>query len=272
MWQCPICSKTVSFESLCVDKYFEEILTTTRSAIEQVTIEPNGEWRIETEDEDKGKSNHAKGEARAAYDDDFEDDFLEIVEPPAPRVNGFKHPSLAMETPPLSSREPSVAAQRPVPSSKRQMDVIDLTSDDDEQPPRPAKRPTTGNHQGPATHSYSTPSSIPDPPRFQAYAQQSAESSALHMSPYSNQGGIRLPPIRPSTQSPAQSYSSNFSIRPPPPPSSFERQPPTLPSFQHTRPSSNGLRLPINRPNNNNSTSEDPFPGFRGDNHYFGSS
>lgn len=210
-WQCPICAKTVSFESLCVDKYFEEILNTTDKSIEQVTIEPNGQWIVEQEDEDKGKSNQAKGEARAAWDDDFDDDVIEVLDDsPKALTNGVKQelttaspmgpPGLSFNTPPVSSREASVArsnasAQRPTGSNKRSASaVIDLTLDDEEeeQPPRPAKRQTTGNPLGGPTSSFNTPPAVPEPSRHQAYHQQPAESSTSHR-PFSAGQPMRPP-------------------------------------------------------------------------------
>jgi E3 SUMO-protein ligase PIAS1 len=214
-WSCPICQKTVSFESLCVDKYFEEILNTTSKSIEQVTIEPDGQWSVDQDDEDKGKSNQARGEARAAWDDDFDDEIVEVLDSPKAPTNGVKHefagaspmgpPGFSFNTPPLSSREASVArsnasAQRPGGASKRAASaVIDLTLDDEdeEQPPRPAKRQTTGNPLGGPTSSYNTPSSIPEPTRPQAYLPQPAESSSIFR-PYSA-GQQMHPPTNQST-------------------------------------------------------------------------
>jgi len=263
-WSCPICQKTVSFESLCVDKYFEEILNTTSKSIEQVTIEPDGQWSVDQEDEDKGKSNQAKGEARAAWDDDFDDDVVEVLDSPKASTNGVKHEFAAaspmgppgfssFNTPPLSSREASVArsnasAQRPGGGgSKRTANaVIDLTLDDEdeEQPPRPAKRQTTGNPPGGPTSSYNTPSSLPEPTRPQAYLAQPVESSSTFrpysagqtMHPPTNQSSFSGPHspsraspfagyhqqqhqyLRPDSQSPARANSYgpfSASMRPP---------------------------------------------------------
>jgi E3 SUMO-protein ligase PIAS1 len=277
-WQCPICSKAVSFESLCVDQYFQKILATTSSDTEQVTIEPDGQWRVEAEDEDKGKSNQAKGGERASYDKDFsDDDVVEVVdEPPRPRLNGSRLSYSAMETPPLSSREPSVATNRPATGSKRTAEIIDLISDDEDEPPRPAKRFTTGNHPGPVTHAYNTPTSQhdPHPPRYQAYTQQPAESSNMRMSPFSTHpannvnNSMTLAPMRTTSESPVQNYHNNsnnaFAIRPASA-SNYDRSPlplPSIPSFD-----SANLRLPVSRPPTN--PPPDPFPGFRNHDSYY---
>ena len=225
-WQCPICTKTISFESLCVDKYFEEILNATSKSIEQVTIEPNGQWSVEQADEDKGKSNQAKGEARAAWDDDFDDDVVEVQDSPKAQTNGLKQeyltispmgpPGFSFNTPPLSSREASVArsnasTHRPASNKRAASAVIDLTLDDDEeeQPPRPAKRQTTGNPLGGPTSSYNTPTSLPEPIRTQAYLPQPVEdvSRSTTYRPYSAGQPMRPPTTQSSfagSQSPSR--------------------------------------------------------------------
>ncbi|KAF2159870.1 hypothetical protein M409DRAFT_29680 [Zasmidium cellare ATCC 36951] len=176
-WSCPVCSKSVSYESLCVDKYFEEILQKTSSSIEKVDVEPNGEWRIIKEEDDTKPAGHSSRAGRAAYDDDFDDDFIEVVDP---KVNGKlaaprPTPSLLspmpdqgfpMNTPPLSSRGVSLApsAASATQSNKRPASaVIDLTLDDDDEPPRSGKRQQTGpGTQNGNSSQYSTPNSLPE--------------------------------------------------------------------------------------------------------------
>lgn len=183
LWNCPICHKTVSFQSLCVDKYFEDILHNTPKSIEKVAVEPNGDWQVIKEEEDE-QPNGGSSKLRASYDDDFDDDLVEVTEPTNKTVDGLKRESQppqqqgrsplpgAFSTPPLSSREPSVpqsAASANRTGNKRPSGaVIDLTLSDDEeeQPPRPAKRTQTaasrsqGNTN--SSNSYNTPTSIPD--------------------------------------------------------------------------------------------------------------
>lgn len=43
-WTCPVCSKSTSFESLQIDQYVDDILRSTPSGVEQVVIEPSGQW------------------------------------------------------------------------------------------------------------------------------------------------------------------------------------------------------------------------------------
>lgn len=160
-WTCPVCNKAISYEGLCVDQYVLDILRKTSSSTEQVTIEPKGEWRPVTQKDD-AEGNRGKSQPRAAYDEDSDDDIVEIQDS---RINKVKTeansmtPALNQQTPPLSSREASTvtsSAARPG-GNKRQSAVIDLTLSDDDEPPRPAKRTNTSQN-----NSYNTPSSLPD--------------------------------------------------------------------------------------------------------------
>jgi E3 SUMO-protein ligase PIAS1 len=243
-WNCPICQKTLSFQSLCVDKYFEEILQNTQRTVEQVDVEPGGEWRvIKEEEDDDSDTNGAPGQARAPYDDDFDDELVEVI-PDAPnkQMNGLKRVSLqtpsllspiaAFNTPPLSSREASVAqstasAQRT--GDKRQQVMIDLTlSDDEDEPPRPAKRQHTAStaaastqRQGNSSTSASslhTPPSYPDSSRFQH--QQFPHRQADQFRPGSHSG--QLPPPSPRNIQALGGHGST----------------PTSPSGQYIQPSS----------------------------------
>lgn len=199
-WSCPVCSKHVSFESLCVDKYFEDILNRTSRSIEKVDIEPNGDWKVIKEEEDT-QPNGTSSKARASYDDDF-DDLVELDTPAANKpVNGVKRDAYPLtlspfpgqgsmfDTPPLSSREPSVSQSTTSASrsgNKRpQSSVIDLTlsDDEDDDPPRPAKRQSTFNAQRSQTstapapsNSYNTPNSMTDS-RYQPQQQQHRTNS-----------------------------------------------------------------------------------------------
>jgi E3 SUMO-protein ligase PIAS1 len=179
-WSCPVCSKILPFDSLCVDEYFQEILNATTKSTEKIDVEPDGTWTIIKEDEDSEAVGPSGKKPRASYDDDF-DDLVEVEQPGGQAVNAVKRESqsqaslpsplatrpTALDTPPMSSREASVAqsASSGQRNKRPQSAVIDLTlSDDDEQPPRSAKR---RQQNGPAsangsTNSYNTPSSISD--------------------------------------------------------------------------------------------------------------
>ncbi|EMC96930.1 hypothetical protein BAUCODRAFT_32677 [Baudoinia panamericana UAMH 10762] len=206
-WSCPVCNKTVSFQSLCVDKYFEDILNRTPKSVEKVDVEPDGQWKI-IKDEDDEQPAGGAGKARASYDDDFDDDddLVEMPDPTNKPINSVKQESqplsaispvagqsFAVNTPPLSSREPSVAqsaASGQRSGTKRSAGaVIDLTlSDEEDEPPRPAKRhhpapprPQNQGNQHVPTPSYHTPASLPDSSRYQpAPPPPSMSTSSSH--------------------------------------------------------------------------------------------
>ncbi|USP78704.1 uncharacterized protein yc1106_05978 [Curvularia clavata] len=136
-WTCPICNKTVSFEALAVDQYVQDILSKARN-IDQVTIQPNGEWSTEKDVKPKHYN----------HDDDSDDDLVEITDYRVQAIKSEAAPTpTSLSTPPLPSREPSTA---PRSGQKRTSEVVDLTLSDDEDP-RPSKKVA-----------YTTPSSIPD--------------------------------------------------------------------------------------------------------------
>ncbi|GAB7357256.1 hypothetical protein MBLNU459_g8231t3 [Dothideomycetes sp. NU459] len=165
-WTCPVCNKTISYQALAVDQYVQDILSHTPSSTEQVIIEPNGAWRPVVQGDD-ASNGRGKSQARAAYDNDSDDDIIEIQDTNADKVKvELKSATpvvsqLVQQTPPLSSREPSIATSGNVrPANKRSSAaVIDLTLSDDDEPPRPAKRANTNTSQG---TSYNTPTSLPE--------------------------------------------------------------------------------------------------------------
>ncbi len=265
-WQCPVCSKTAPFDSLCVDEYFKEILAAAPESIEKVDVEPNGKWTI-IKEEDESQPGGTASKGRASYDDDF-DDLVELDPPGQP----IKRESLsqaglssagrpaALDTPPLSSREASVAqsassAQR---NKRPQSAVVDLTlSDDEDEPPRPAKRThvTQQPRPNPPTSAYNTPNSMPEP-RLQLPTRQPSNSN--HDRPGQQQlNGNRFEPTWGFDQQPLPAYDS---ISPPNNHSPAVFGQASLPS-QHNRVSPLPLPQPqIYQHNNNNSSSFGIFP------------
>ncbi|KAI9844097.1 MAG: SUMO ligase siz1 [Sclerophora amabilis] len=147
-WTCPICNKIISFEVLVVDQYVDDILRKTSRSVDQVSIEPDGRWSHNTRPSSQSR------DARDSSSNNLDDE--DIVEIQDARVASLKKEATPVmssiaRTPPSSSREPSssTASRHQSTSNKRPAaKVIDLTlsdSDDDSEPPRPAKRQMTGH-------------------------------------------------------------------------------------------------------------------------------
>ena len=136
--------------------YVDDILRSTPRSVEQVTIEPDGNWSRITQKETPGRTNGAQ-----SSDDD--DDLVEIQN--IPRLNAIKDeafptPTSMARTPPYSSREQSLGSGVPRPNSNKRpiAQVIDLTfsSDDEDQPPRVAKRQNTQLASNDLINAYNT--------------------------------------------------------------------------------------------------------------------
>ncbi|MCJ1367733.1 SUMO ligase siz1 [Acarospora aff. strigata] len=142
-WTCPVCNKIIVFEALEVDQYVDDILMSTGVSVEQVTIEPNGKWTVNSKSECSPRRNGASSST------DEDEDLVEIKDA---RVTSLKEeapytPLVMSRTPPSSSREPSIASGsiRSTTGKRPIGQVIDLTfsDDDDDEPPRAAKRHTS---------------------------------------------------------------------------------------------------------------------------------
>lgn len=144
-WQCPICSKSISFEALAVDqyacsssmirwllltilifRYVNDVLANTPQDMEQVTIEPDGKWsQISEPDVTPSTSSNQTVSA----DDD---ELIEIRD--MPRVvsvsNGYPH--LTSNSPQNISTEPPTASLIvPTGGAKRSHLIIDISSDEE---------------------------------------------------------------------------------------------------------------------------------------------
>ncbi|OGE56333.1 hypothetical protein PENARI_c003G08963 [Penicillium arizonense] len=138
-WTCPVCSKSTSFESLQVDQYVDDILQTTSSEIDQVTVEPDGAWSGPS-DSDIVKL----GGMTPASNDDDDDDLIEISEPGIPSVKQEPGPpNIALERTPAQSREASTPSSVARLSNKKRpvSQVIDLTESGDEDDEFPVPSP-----------------------------------------------------------------------------------------------------------------------------------
>ncbi|OQD86271.1 hypothetical protein PENANT_c008G08484 [Penicillium antarcticum] len=137
-WTCPVCSKATSFESLQVDQYVDDILQTTSSNIDQVTVEPDGAWSGPCD------SDTVKLGGMTPASDDDEDDLIEISEPGVPSVKQEPGPAnFALQRTPAQSREASTPSSVARMSSKKRPAsmVIDLTESGDEDDEFPVPSP-----------------------------------------------------------------------------------------------------------------------------------
>lgn len=166
-WNCPICSKSAPFENLAIDEYVQEVLENTPESCEQVTIEPDGQWRVKSEEPEPTRSRAPNG-TKIEDDDD-----ISILSDTHAFGNGTPGGPIgsvrnAMSTPSrsfLGGGTPN-GGHRETPntqrsgSSKRPAEVIDLTlsSDEDDEPiVRPPKRQNLGPTNGlnfPSAYSY----------------------------------------------------------------------------------------------------------------------
>ncbi|QGA21917.1 hypothetical protein EYB26_009631 [Talaromyces marneffei] len=142
-WTCPVCNKSTSFESLQIDQYVEDILHTTSTDVEQVTIEPNGVWHTDKKEEPEPRGGLASP--------DSDDDFVEITDlftPKLKRETTSSEPrATLLATPVTATQNGSKGATPSIPRSSQKRpapQVVDLTlsddDDDDDLPVRPPKR------------------------------------------------------------------------------------------------------------------------------------
>lgn len=149
-WTCPICNRPAQWEQLVFDYYVKDILDNTHEDTEQVTIEPDGKWHLIKNEETQGNDNPIKHQ----HDSDDDDDLVEIVDPNVARSTPAIRSQTSQEprTPSINGgsfsipQRPSSAAlaqslnhgsiQSNSQSRKRpREEVIDLTLDDDDEPP-----------------------------------------------------------------------------------------------------------------------------------------
>ncbi|KAI1752265.1 hypothetical protein F4782DRAFT_148053 [Xylaria castorea] len=149
-WLCPICNQSAPFENLAVDEYAKDILERTEDSVEQVTIEPNGQWATQPTETVPRKSRSSNANASI----DVDDDVSIVTDNPSYSHRGYGGTPHTygtpirtfMGTPSASSREPS-GAPRSGGRKRPAAEVIDLTltSDEDDAPlTRPLKKQNFG--------------------------------------------------------------------------------------------------------------------------------
>ncbi|KAJ8068425.1 hypothetical protein OCU04_003983 [Sclerotinia nivalis] len=156
-WLCPICNSPAPFEILVVDEYVKNILQSTSKSVDQVTVEPEGQWKLYNRPD---TISSRPGVASSDFSDD-DDDLIELspggrkASTPITRTGTGTSNSTGIQA--QSTRDSLSAApsnrSNPLASStgaKRQIsEVIDLCSSDDEEEsparPPPKKQFTSGS-------------------------------------------------------------------------------------------------------------------------------
>jgi E3 SUMO-protein ligase PIAS1 len=171
-WQCPVCNKAVIWENLVLDHYVKDILDSTGKDTEQVIVEPDGQWSTQN----AAQPNPSRPSNPTPTSDS--DDDLVVVETAQhnSRSNPFQSltPS-SVRTPPMRSREDSAAASSVSRSSKRPREVIDLTLSDDDEPPRPTKRPSGNINTLSQIASHSSTNSTSSPSQSMSFRSRPPE-------------------------------------------------------------------------------------------------
>jgi E3 SUMO-protein ligase PIAS1 len=151
-WLCPICNKSATFENLAIDEYVKDILDRTHEDTEQVTIEPDGQWRTEAPEESEPKRSRisaAHSLSRSSIKVDDDDDIVAIDDLNSPSARTTQTPSRSMVGTPSNGSRVNGSSSTPSGAKKRTAEVIDLTlsdDDDDDEPirPQPKRQHTIG--------------------------------------------------------------------------------------------------------------------------------
>lgn len=148
---------SLDFPANLHSRYVKEILANTPKSLDQVTIEPDGQWRVNSGQDESKSTNGGSG----LVDDDDDDDFG-ILEVNPVRGRTFETPnrsvtSTATPATTAMSRESSTMPRGVASTSGKRPHTervtIDLTlSEDDEPVERPPKRQQL---HSPAANSYS---------------------------------------------------------------------------------------------------------------------
>ncbi|KAI0110510.1 PINIT domain-containing protein [Nemania sp. FL0031] len=165
-WICPICNKAAPFENLAIDEYVRDIILETSGSVEQVTIEPNGQWTTQITEAAPKRSRVSNANTSV----DIDDDVSVVTDNPSYSNGGYDNTPHPYSTPSRSfvggmtpssgSREPSTA---PRSGSKKRpaAEVIDLTLSSDEDDAPIVRTPKKQKLGPPNNATY--PSFVPDP-------------------------------------------------------------------------------------------------------------
>jgi len=124
-WTCPICNKATSFESLQIDQYVKEILESTSSEVEQVTLGPHGDW---SSGDGLDYSNSHQSMDTLGGDD------LIVIANPSPLALKREHSfdRRVLDHTPIPIQKPSPPSPRPSGNKRSAAIIIDLTGSDED--------------------------------------------------------------------------------------------------------------------------------------------
>ncbi|KAJ0116500.1 hypothetical protein J7T55_007480 [Diaporthe amygdali] len=138
-WLCPVCSKSAPYERLAIDEYVRDILDRTSRSVEQVDIEPNGQWKAHgsVEEEAEPEPEH---EALAIDDDDLVISEISYVGNRGTNTPNTLAPTTSTPTPVTAASREGSSMPRSGGNKRPHAEVIDLTLSDDEDAPQPPRK------------------------------------------------------------------------------------------------------------------------------------
>ncbi|KAF8632558.1 hypothetical protein AX15_001768 [Amanita polypyramis BW_CC] len=271
-WLCPVCERVLDCKDLIVDGYFDEILKQTPSSVEDVIVEPEGEWHTADNKyaSKEWKASHApvleqpapsrkeiKSEEshdhllsglgnEKAKSSEVEVVVLESDDEDEGRVQRELSPSQAS---PMNRSYASVPSSQTETSLSQQSDVIDLTVDSDEERPsiQAGKRkapdidtssasPTESIwKKGKFDHDHAPPPSVLSPSLSHVSGANHYPTSLPRQTHATPQSASSLPHSLPSY--PYSSYQNRPGL-----PASVPQLPPLSNSFLPGRPSNSNVR------------------------------
>jgi hypothetical protein len=140
-WTCPICNIPINDEgSIVVDGYFQDILFKVDAEVDTILVDPQGNWRIPADktannDDDGDDSPLASAESNGVKPDVFDLDGVSLRAPSAVPAH---------VTDIITSRSVSPLSANTIKRKAPAAEVIDLTSDTEEEtvPPAPPPKKT----------------------------------------------------------------------------------------------------------------------------------
>lgn len=152
-WLCPVCSKSAPYDRLAIDEYVRDILDRTARSVEQVDIEPNGQWKAHgsVEEELEPEPEH---EALAIDDDDLVISEISYVGNRGTNTPNTLAPTTSTPTPVTAASREGSSMPRSGGNKRSHAEVIDLTLSEDEEPPEPPRKKVQPYGAGSAYSSY----------------------------------------------------------------------------------------------------------------------